>query len=115
MIKGKCWNAAAGDGSGDESGTESSHSERNEETRQFACFRSGSAQRVWRCTNLGHRHFPKADRAGAIVPLAERPNAKGALPIRADAEWWRDASGGHGHEVPPQQRDRGNWCQRLVR
>ena len=34
----------------------------------------------------GNKPFPKADRAGAFVPLASGRNASGALPIRTDAE-----------------------------
>ena len=34
----------------------------------------------------GNKPFPKADRAGAFVPLASGRNAPGALPIRTDAE-----------------------------
>ena len=33
----------------------------------------------------GNTQFPKADRAGAFVPLASSYNEKGALPIHSDA------------------------------
>jgi len=64
-----------------------SHSERNEGDSPVRMFQ------IWLRPNLsggaptwGHRPFPKADRSGSIVPLASGRNAKGALPIRADAE-----------------------------
>ncbi|HYR82601.1 MAG TPA: pirin family protein [Terriglobia bacterium] len=68
-------------------GTGISHSERNEHDSPVRMFQ------IWLRPNLsggaptwGHRPFPKADRSGSILPLASGRNAKGALPIRADAE-----------------------------
>jgi quercetin 2,3-dioxygenase len=68
-------------------GTGISHSERNEDDSPVRMFQ------IWLKPNVsggaptwGYRRFPKADRAGSIVPLASGRNAKGALPIRADAE-----------------------------
>jgi len=67
-------------------GTGISHSERNEDDSPVRMFQ------IWLRPNLsggepiwGHRPFPKGDRSGSIVPLASGWNAKGALPIRADA------------------------------
>ena len=68
-------------------GTGISHSERNEHDSPVRMFQ------IWLTPNVsggaptwGHRPFPKADRSGSILPLASGRNAKGALPIRADAE-----------------------------
>jgi quercetin 2,3-dioxygenase len=68
-------------------GTGISHSERNGGDSSIRLFQiwlrpnvSGSAP-TW-----GNKPFPKTDRAGSILPLASGWNAKGALPIRADAE-----------------------------
>jgi redox-sensitive bicupin YhaK (pirin superfamily) len=68
-------------------GTGISHSERNEGDSPVRMFQ------IWLTPNVsggaptwGHQPFPKADRSGSIVPLASGWNAKGALPIRADAE-----------------------------
>jgi redox-sensitive bicupin YhaK (pirin superfamily) len=68
-------------------GTGISHSERNEHDSPVRMFQ------IWLTPNVsggaptwGHRPFPKADRAGSIVPLASGRKAKGALPIRADVE-----------------------------
>ena len=68
-------------------GTGISHSERNEHGSPVRMFQ------IWLTPNVsggaptwGHRPFPKADRSGSILPLASGRNAKGALPIRADAE-----------------------------
>jgi len=68
-------------------GTGISHSERNEDDSAVRMFQ------IWLRPSVsggvptwGHRPFPKADRAGSIVPLASGRNAKGALPIRTDAE-----------------------------
>ena len=68
-------------------GTGISHSERNEGDSPVQMFQ------IWlRPNQTGgaptweQRPFPKANRAGSIVPLASGRNAKGALPIRADAE-----------------------------
>ena len=68
-------------------GTGIRHSEENEEDVPIRLFqiwlkpteRGGIPQ--W-----GNKPFPKADRAGAFVPLASGRNAEGALPIRTDAE-----------------------------
>jgi quercetin 2,3-dioxygenase len=64
-----------------------SHSERNAHDSPVRMFQ------IWLTPNVsggaptwGHRPFPKADRSGSILPLASGRNAKGALPIRADAE-----------------------------
>jgi len=68
-------------------GTGISHSERNEGDSPVRMFQ------IWlRPNQTGgaptweQRPFPKADRSGSIVPLASGWNAKGALPIQADAE-----------------------------
>ena len=68
-------------------GTGIRHSEHNEGDRPIRLFQiwlkpsqQGGEPR-W-----GNRPFPKADRAGAFVPLASGRNAPGALPIRTDAE-----------------------------
>ncbi len=68
-------------------GTGISHSERNKHDSPVRMFQ------IWLTPNVsggaptwGHRPFPKADRSGSILPLASGRNAKGALPIRADAE-----------------------------
>jgi quercetin 2,3-dioxygenase len=68
-------------------GTGISHSERNEGDSPVRAFQ------IWLRPNQtggapawGHRQFPKADRSGAIGPLASGRKAEGALPIRADAE-----------------------------
>ena len=68
-------------------GTGISHSERNEHDSPVRMLQ------IWLTPNVsggaptwGHRPFPKADRSGSILPLASGRNAKGALPIRADAE-----------------------------
>jgi redox-sensitive bicupin YhaK (pirin superfamily) len=68
-------------------GTGIRHSERNQEDSPVRMFQ------IWLTPNVsggaptwGHRPFPKADRAGSMVALASGWNAKGALPIRTDAE-----------------------------
>jgi len=68
-------------------GTGIRHSEQNEEDVPIRLFQiwlkpsdAGGTPR-W-----GNKPFPKADRAGAFVPLASGRNAEGALPIRTDAE-----------------------------
>jgi quercetin 2,3-dioxygenase len=68
-------------------GTGISHSERNEGDSPVRMFQ------IWLTPNVsggapawGHRQFPKLDRAGSIVPFASGRKAKGALPIRTDAE-----------------------------
>ena len=68
-------------------GTGIRHSEENEEDVPIRLFQ------IWLKPSVaggipqwGNKPFPKADRAGAFVPLASGRNAEGALPIRADAE-----------------------------
>jgi redox-sensitive bicupin YhaK (pirin superfamily) len=68
-------------------GTGISHSERNQGDSPVRMFQ------IWlRPNQTGgaptweRRPFPKADRSGSLVPLASGWKAKGALPIRADAE-----------------------------
>jgi redox-sensitive bicupin YhaK (pirin superfamily) len=68
-------------------GTGIRHSEENEEDvpiRLFQIWLKPSA--VGGIPQWGNKPFPKADRAGAFVPLASGRNAEGALPIRTDAE-----------------------------
>ena len=68
-------------------GTGIRHSERNEEDvpiRLFQIWLEPSA--TGGTPRWGNKPFPKADRAGAFVPLASGRNAEGALPIRTDAE-----------------------------
>ena len=68
-------------------GTGMRHSEENEEDvpiRLFQIWLKPSA--AGGIPQWGNKPFPKADRAGAFVPLASGRNAEGALPIRADAE-----------------------------
>jgi quercetin 2,3-dioxygenase len=68
-------------------GTGIRHSEENEEDvpiRLFQIWLKPSA--AGGIPQWGNKPFPKADRAGAFVPLASGRNAEGALPIRADAE-----------------------------
>jgi redox-sensitive bicupin YhaK (pirin superfamily) len=68
-------------------GTGIRHSEENEEDVPVRLFQ------IWLKPSVaggiprwGNKPFPKADRAGAFVPLASGRNAEGALPIRTDAE-----------------------------
>ena len=68
-------------------GTGIRHSEQNDEDVPIRLFQiwlkpsdTGGIPR-W-----GNKPFPKLDRAGVFVPLASGRNAKGALPIRSDAE-----------------------------
>jgi quercetin 2,3-dioxygenase len=68
-------------------GTGIRHSEQNEEDVPIRLFQ------IWLKTSgaggiprWGTKPFPKMDRAGVFVPLASGRNAKGALPIRTDAE-----------------------------
>ena len=68
-------------------GTGIRHSEENEEDVPIRLFQ------IWLkptaaggIPQWGNKPFPKADRAGAFVPLASGRNAEGALPIRTDAE-----------------------------
>jgi redox-sensitive bicupin YhaK (pirin superfamily) len=68
-------------------GTGIRHSEENEEDFPIRLFQ------IWLkptaaggIPQWGNKPFPKADRAGAFVPLASGRNAEGALPIRTDAE-----------------------------
>lgn len=68
-------------------GTGINHSEHNEEDSPLRMFQ------IWLRPNVsggapawGHKPFPKADRAGSIVPLASGRKSRGALSIRADAE-----------------------------
>lgn len=68
-------------------GTGIRHSEHNEGDVPIRLFqiwlkpsKPGGAPR-W-----GNKPFPRADRAGAFVPLASGRDAEGALPIRSDAE-----------------------------
>ena len=68
-------------------GTGIRHSEENEEDVPIRLFQiwlkpSGAGG----IPQWGNKPFPKADRAGAFVPLASGRNAEGALPIRTDAE-----------------------------
>jgi hypothetical protein len=68
-------------------GTGIRHSEENEEDvpiRLFQIWLKPSA--AGGIPQWGNKPFPKADRAGAFVPLASGRNAEGALPIRTDAE-----------------------------
>ena len=68
-------------------GTGIRHSEENEEDvpiRLFQIWLKPSA--AGGIPRWGNKPFPKADRAGAFVPLASGRNAEGALPIRTDAE-----------------------------
>jgi len=68
-------------------GTGIRHSEENEEDvpiRIFQIWLKPSA--AGGIPQWGNKPFPKADRAGAFVPLASGRNAEGALPIRTDAE-----------------------------
>jgi redox-sensitive bicupin YhaK (pirin superfamily) len=68
-------------------GTGIRHSEENEEDvpiRLFQIWLKPSA--AGGIPRWGSKPFPKADRAGAFVPLASGRNAEGALPIRTDAE-----------------------------
>ena len=68
-------------------GTGIRHSEENEEddpVRLFQIWLKPSA--AGGIPQWGNKPFPKADRAGAFVPLASGRNAEGALPIRTDAE-----------------------------
>jgi redox-sensitive bicupin YhaK (pirin superfamily) len=68
-------------------GTGIRHSEENEEdvpVRLFQIWLKPSA--AGGIPRWGNKPFPKADRAGAFVPLASGRNAEGALPIRTDAE-----------------------------
>jgi redox-sensitive bicupin YhaK (pirin superfamily) len=68
-------------------GTGIRHSEENEEDvpiRLFQIWIKPSA--AGGIPQWGNKPFPKADRAGAFVPLASGRNAEGALPIRTDAE-----------------------------
>jgi quercetin 2,3-dioxygenase len=68
-------------------GTGIQHSEQNEEDfpiRLFQIWLKPSA--AGGIPQWGNKPFPKADRAGVLVPLASGRNAEGALPIRTDAE-----------------------------
>ena len=68
-------------------GTGIRHSEENEEDvpiRLFQIWLKPSA--AGGIPQWGNKPFPKADRAGAFVPLASGRNAEGALPIRTGAE-----------------------------
>src|SRR6202163_3614554 len=68
-------------------GTGIRHSEENEEDvpiRLFQIWLKPSA--AGGIPRWGNKPFPKADRAGAFVPLASGRKAEGALPIRTDAE-----------------------------
>ena len=68
-------------------GTGIRHSEENEEDvpiRLFQIWLKPSA--AGGIPQWGNKPFPKADPAGAFVPLASGRNAEGALPIRTDAE-----------------------------
>jgi quercetin 2,3-dioxygenase len=68
-------------------GTGIRHSEENEEDvpiRLFQIWLKPSA--AGGIPQWGNKPFPKADRAGAFVPLASGRHAEGALPIRTDAE-----------------------------
>ena len=68
-------------------GTGIRHSEENEEDvpiRLFQIWLKPSA--AGGIPQWGNKPFPKADRAGAFVPLASGRSAEGALPIRTDAE-----------------------------
>ena len=68
-------------------GTGIRHSEENEEDvpiRLFQIWLKPSA--AGGIPRWGNKPFPKADRAGAFVPLASGRNAEGALSIRTDAE-----------------------------
>ena len=68
-------------------GTGIRHSEENEEDVPIRLFqiwlKPSSAGGI---PQWGNKPFPRADRAGAFVPLASGRNAEGALPIRTDAE-----------------------------
>ena len=68
-------------------GTGIRHSEQNDEDVPIRLFQ------IWLKPSVaggiprwGNKPFPKSDRAGAFVPLASGRQAKGALPIRTDAE-----------------------------
>jgi redox-sensitive bicupin YhaK (pirin superfamily) len=77
----------AGDVQAMSAGTGIRHSEENEEDvpiRLFQIWLKPSA--AGGIPRWGNKPFPKADRAGAFVPLASGRNAEGALPIRTDAE-----------------------------
>ena len=77
----------AGDVQAMSAGTGISHSERNDEDSPARLFQIWFRPKVsGGVPNWGNKPFPKADRAGRIVPLASGRNADGALPIRADAE-----------------------------
>ncbi len=77
----------AGDVQAMSAGTGIRHSERNDEDSPARLFQIWFRPKVsGGVPNWGNKPFPKADRAGRIVPLASGRNADGALPIRADAE-----------------------------
>lgn len=68
-------------------GTGIRHSEENEgdvPIRLFQIWLKPSA--AGGIPQWGNKPFPRADRAGAFVPLASGRNVEGALPIRTDAE-----------------------------
>jgi len=85
--KGNLGKTHAGDVQVMSAGTGIRHSEQNEEDvpiRLFQIWLKPSA--AGGIPQWGNKPFPKADRAGAFVPLASGRNAEGALPIRTDAE-----------------------------